>query len=478
MLNYKPGPVGARFLASRARVKLICGPVGGGKSTLALMELVRRAVQQKPGPNGVRRTKAIILRNTMAQLKSTVKPLIDQWLVVATNNQAGQWRLTDNTFEMKFALPDGTTVHSELVMMAADTPDDVRRLLSMECSYAWIEECREVDSEVAESLEGRCNRFPNRASGGVSEPGLICSTNPPPMGSYWQEFMSNPPRKAEIFLQPAALLDDGTVNPEAENLENLAPDYYDVLCEGKSEAWIDVFLKNKFGSGGFGNPVFQSSFKRDFHVSKEVLHAISQSINPLIIGLDNGLTAAAVIGQQDMRGRVNILDECYVPEGTTMGVESFLDKLLIPKLRNEWPVRPDKVIFVVDPACFQRSQVDEKTIAMAIQQRGFAVKKAVTNDPERRIGAVEGLLNRQIDGGPAIAFSPKCEHIVQAMDFAYRYKKSASGLTTLIPEKNHASHIADALQYFCLHYNAVADAALMAMRPRAREVVKASYYWC
>lgn len=477
MLNYKPGPVGAKFLASKAKVKLICGPVGGGKSTVALMELVRRAVQQAPH-NGVRRTKAIIVRNTMAQLKSTVKPLIDQWLVTAVNGQLGSWRLTDNTFEMKFALPDGTTVHSELVMMPADTPDDVRRLLSLECSYAWGEECRELDPEVVESLEGRCNRFPNRASGGVSEPGVIFSTNPPPMGTYWQEFMANPPKKAEIFMQPPALLEDGTVNPEAENLENLAPDYYATLCEGKTTGWIDVFLKNKFGSGGFGNPIFKSTFRMDFHKSKENLAAIPQSINPLIIGMDNGLTAAAVIGQQDMRGRVNILDECYVPEGESMGVESFLDRLLIPKLRNEWPVPFARIVFVVDPACFQRSQVNEKTIAQAIQQRGFQVVKAATNDPEKRINAVEGLLSRQIDGGPAMAISPKAQWLLQALDWGYRYRKTAAGISTLTPEKNHHSHIADALQYLCLHYNIQLDPGVAMFRAKAREVQKATYFWC
>lgn len=477
MLSYKPGPVGAKFLSSKATVKLICGPVGGGKSTVALMELVRRAVMQAPH-NGVRRTKAVIVRNTMAQLKSTVKPLIDQWLVTETGGSIGQWRLTDNTFDMKFQLPDGTTVHSELVLMPCDTPDDVRRLLSLECSYAWGEECRELDPEVVEALEGRCNRFPNRKSGGVTEPGVIFSTNPPPMGTYWQELMSNPPKKAEIFIQPPALLEDGSVNPEAENLENLAPDYYANLCEGKSESWIQVYAMNKFGSGGFGNPIFRSSFRMEFHKTPEPLQAIPQSINPLIIGMDNGLTAAAVIGQMDMRGRVNILDEAYVPQGETMGVESFLDRILIPKLVNEWPISPHKIVFVLDPACFQRSQVNEMTIADAVKKRGYNVIKATTNDPEKRIGAVEGLLSRQIDGGPAIAFSPRVTWLLQAMDYGYRYKKSISGVGPLTPEKNHWSHIADALQYLALHYNHQVSGAAEMFRPRAREVVRSSYHWC
>ena len=134
MFGYKASPSAQAFMDARAFGKVIMGPVGGGKSTAALFELLRRAIEQKPFKD-VRRTKFIILRNTMQQLKSTVKPLIDQWFVTLPASPLGQWRLTENTFEIKVRNgSDGTTIHTEFVLMAADTPDDVRRLLSMECS--------------------------------------------------------------------------------------------------------------------------------------------------------------------------------------------------------------------------------------------------------------------------------------------------------------------------------------------------------
>lgn len=474
MLSYIPGPTGAQFLKSTALIKIICGPVGGGKSTVALFDTLKRAVEQRPH-NGVRRTKCIILRNTMAQLKSTVKPLIDQWFVTATNGAMGTWRLTDNTFEMRFNLPDGTEVFSELVMMAADTPDDVRRLLSLECSYAWVEEAREVDSEVFSGLQGRTDRFPNRATGGVTYPGIICSTNPPPFGTFWQGVMATPPKGFEVFMQPAALMKDGALNPDAENLLNLSPGYYDNLIAGKTKDWIEVYLMNEFGAGGFGMPVFRNTFRRDFHVSKTPLAAIPTSLNPIIVGMDNGLTAAAVVGQMDARSRLNILQEAYVPEGQTMGVETFLDRLLIPMLQAKFPVRPEAFLFVLDPACFQRSQIDEVTIAQAVQSRGYRVMRASTNFPERRIAAVEGLLTRAIDGGPGMLLSSEVPWITQAMDYGYRNKKTVAGVHTAVPEKNHFSHIADALQYLCLHYNAQVNSAAGIYRTKARTVVPASF---
>ena len=474
MLGYKPSPTGQRFLDSRRFRKLICGPVGGGKSTVALFDLLERAVLQEPF-DGVRRTKFILMRNTVQQLKSTVKPLIDQWLVTLTGGRMGQWRLTDNTFDMRFKLTDGTIVHSELCLMAADTPDDVRRLLSLEASAAWVEEAREIDPEVFDGLQGRVNRFPNKAAGGVTYPGVICSTNPPPTGGFWHKMMTDPEMDVDVFMQPPAINPDGSLNPDAENLENLAADYYENLIAGKSEDWINVYMRNQFGAGDFGQPVFRGTFKRSFHVSPTPLNAVLQTINPIVIGLDNGLTAAATIGQQDARGRVNILGECFVPEDQTMGMETFLDRMLIPLLRAKYPrLRFENAVVVMDPACFQRSQVDEKTIAQAVSARGFQIVKASTNDPERRIAAVEQLLTRQIDGAAAFLVDPSCTHIIDTLEWGFRYKKSPMGLVSSVVEKNFHSHQGDSIEYFALHYNVQSDGGYY-RRQQARKIVPATY---
>jgi hypothetical protein len=479
MFNYVAGPVGQAFLDSRAYVKLIMGPVGSGKSSVCLMDILRRAVMQQAHKQGekpaVRRSKCLIVRNTMQQLKSTVKVLIDEWFVTMMPIPLGEWKLTDNTFEMRFRLKDGTVVECDLIMMAADTPDDVRRLLSVAASFAWCEECREIDSEVFNGVQGRVNRWPSRVMGGVTYPGVIGSTNPPPLEGFWHGVITNPPKFWEVFIQPPAFLADNSINPLTENLQHLNPDYYEKLIEGKSQEWIDVYLKNQFGSGGHGLPVYRATFRKDFHVAKEDLRALYQTLSPLVIGMDNGLTAAAIFGQLDPRGRVNWLDEAYVPMGQTMGVERFLDTILIPKLRNEWPFHPRNVMFVLDPACFERSQVDEKTIAMAVQARGFQAVRAVTNDPERRIAAVEGLLSRAIDGGPGLLISPRCKHMIATMEYGYRYKPQKDPTAPLVIEKNFYSHEGDAGQYNALHYNVSLDPNLAMFRSKAREVVSHEY---
>jgi hypothetical protein len=476
MIDYKASPTGAKFLSSRAFLKLAMGPVGGGKSTMAFIDLMNRAFALVPF-NGIRRTKFIILRNTMAQLKATVKPLLDTWLIERHKSPMAQWRLTDNTLEMKVRGDDGIIVHTEFIMMAADTPDDVRRLLSVECSAAWVEEAREVDPEVFAGLQGRVARFPSRAMGGVTYPGVICSTNPPPLGGFWHEFVTKPPSNAEVFIQPSAILADGSMNPEAENTEFLDPDYYDNLLAANTDGWIDVYLKNNFGPGNMGQPVYKASFKRDFHVAKNPLNAVMQSVNSLIVGMDNGLQAAATIGQMDMRGRVNILSECYVPEDTTMGVESFLEKKLVPLLREKYPFKPENIVFLLDPACFSRSQVDEKTIAAAVMNYGYTVRKAPTNDPERRISAVEALFARQVDGSAALLIDQSCPYLIEACEWGYRYKKSSGGGTTLTPEKSHHSHLSDSFQYLALHFSMESEGDHYRRSKQARTVKKSSYVY-
>jgi hypothetical protein len=475
MMNYQAGPTGQSLLDSRKFVKVIMGPIGSGKSTVAIMDLLQRAVEQKPF-NNIRRTKFGLMRNTTAQLKSTVKPLIDTWFVTMTKGTMGEWKLTDNIFHAKFRMPDDTIVDSEFCLLAADTPEDVRRLLSLELSAAWVEESREVDEAVFSGLQGRVNRYPSMVAGGVTRPGIVCSTNPPPLGSFWHETIANPPKNTEVFIQPAAMLEDGTLNPDRENKENLASDYYDNVMEGKSDGWTEVYLMNQYGAGDYGKPVFRKSFKKSFHVSPVPLMAVMQSVNPLLIGMDNGLQAAATIGQQDARGRVNVLDVAYVPQDETMGVESFMDTLLIPKLQAEYAnFKKENILFVLDPACFQRSQSDEKTIAQVVTKRGYTAIKASTNNPELRIGAVEGLLVRQIDGKAGLLIDPKCVHLINALEWGFRYKKMASGQETLTFDKNHFSHISDSLQYFSLHYNAKIDGMGYGAQSKAREVVKRSY---
>lgn len=66
-----PGATAREFMLSKAYVRGIRGPVGSGKSTLCCAEIMRRASEQRPGSDGIRRTRWVVVRNTQPELKTT-----------------------------------------------------------------------------------------------------------------------------------------------------------------------------------------------------------------------------------------------------------------------------------------------------------------------------------------------------------------------------------------------------------------------
>jgi hypothetical protein len=71
------GAVLAAFMQSTAQVAILCGPVGSGKSKGCCLKLWAIANAQKPGPDGVRRTRMAVVRTTYPELRTTT---IRTWL--------------------------------------------------------------------------------------------------------------------------------------------------------------------------------------------------------------------------------------------------------------------------------------------------------------------------------------------------------------------------------------------------------------
>ena len=71
-LDYKPpGAVAKAFMKDGSFVRGIRGPVGSGKSVTCCMEIMRKAIAQKPNDQKVRRSRWAVVRNTNPQLKTT-----------------------------------------------------------------------------------------------------------------------------------------------------------------------------------------------------------------------------------------------------------------------------------------------------------------------------------------------------------------------------------------------------------------------
>lgn len=236
-IAYRPPPTMRRFMRSNAFVRATVGPIGSGKSSGCVMEMPRRAYQQRPGPDGVRRTRWAVIRNTRPQLQDTTRKTFEQWIPP----ELGEWHEQEFTFTIDKPLDDGTRLHTEFLFRALDRPQDVRKVLSLELTGAYVNEAREIPKEVIDGLQGRVGRYPSRAQGGATWFGIWMDTNPWHTGHWGYELFSRVrPEGFELFEQPSGLA------PDAENLENLPPGYYERLKAGKDAEWIAEYLEGRY----------------------------------------------------------------------------------------------------------------------------------------------------------------------------------------------------------------------------------------
>ena len=169
---------------------------------------------------------------------------------------------------------------------------------------------------------------------------------------------------------------------------------------------------------------------------------------PLIIGMDFGLTPAAEIGQQLAGGRWQIIDELVAED---MGVERFAERLR-GHLARHYPSHrgPGSVEVYGDPAGNTRAQTDERTCIQIVREVArLKCRAAPSNDVTFRLEAVRGCLNRMVDGKPGLLISPKCKVLRRGLAGGYAFRRLQVGEERYSdrPDKNAASHPADALQY-------------------------------
>ena len=476
-IRFEPPPSVQPFLASESFISLIVGPVGSTKTSAGIMKIAYHAAKMAKSRDGIRRSRCVWVRNTNQMLHDTSIPDFLKWF---PDGVFGTYEKTKMKFMLKF-----DDVECEVLFRGLEDQNDVRRLLSLQISFAVLDEFREINQQIFEALQGRLGRYPDKSlvpprpewgndADGIPIGGCVTDdgksnrhiwgmTNPPDMDTFWEGFLTEPPKNADCYFQPSGL------SQEADWLQYLPSEYYANLAEGKTQDWIDVYINAQFGKSLAGKPVF-SSFKTDLHVAKSPL--ILQA-SPLIIGVDAGLTPTATICQLDYQGRLLVHDSIT---GESMGALRFIREMLKPLLANKYGGRA--CIIIIDPAAFQRAQTDERTVADMFKNEGFHVKPARTNTITARIAAVDNFLTRTVDGKQAILFNKDgCAQLILAMRSRYRYKTNTKGETDDTPEKTHPwSDLADSLQYACLHAdNGVAYGAPPAAR--RRDIVKVKYVY-
>jgi len=461
-IDFEPAPTCKKFMLSNARMRVLAGPVGSGKSVTSCFEVIKRAAEQAPDANtGKRRTRAAVVRETARQLQdTTIKTFLD-WFPPGV---CGRYMRTTKTYF--FAVGD---VECEVMFRALDDADDVANLNSLELTFAWFNECRDIHPDIIDAMSKRIGRFPSAKDGGPTWYGMWGDTNPPTMDTWWYYQMEHlDPTDGvsandngwDVFKQPSGR------GPDAENLENLPEDYY--TTQGRSEEYIRVYIDGEYGLSSAGMPVYKY-FRPDYHMAKSPLRPILNGFRPLVVGMDLGLTPAAVLAQQDPRGRMLLFDELV---SFDMGVQRFVRTMLKPLLLERFSGA--QVLVVVDPAGVQRAQTDERSAVDIIRAEGLKVIPARTNRISARLNSVDDLLMRQVDGDSAFLVDPRCTRLKAAMMGGYRFDNN--GKIDKTGRAGKHSHIAEALQYAALHIGSAGGGGFVGVQ-RREVVAVASAGW-
>lgn len=455
-VNYvAPGPITEAFHQDNSFVRGLMGPVGSGKSTACCFEVLSRALEQMPGPDGIRRSRWAICRNTYPELKSTtIKTWMDWYQDLATM----KWD-TPITSNINISdIGDGTGLELEVIFMALDRPDDVGKLRSLELTGGWMNEASEMEKAVLDMLTQRVGRFPSKRNGGPSWTGVIMDTNPPDDDSWWYKLAEEErPEIFRFFKQPGGLIQDMDPksptyqqyipNPLAENIQNhsLGYQYYLNQLYGKTEDWIRVFLLGQYGTTMDGKPVYPE-WNEKVHYSEMALTPVQGM--PILLSFDFGLTPACAFLQMNSRGQLLVLKELVSED---MGIRQFYSEVVRPVIRGEYSKH--RVEAVGDPAGNMRSQTDEKTCMQELMELGILCEPAPTNEFVARRESVAYFLQRMSGGEPGFVLDPSCKMLRKGFNGGYRYERlrvSGSARFKDRPVKDKFSHIHDALQYGCL----------------------------
>lgn len=460
------GPVAGAYYLDNSEVAMIEGPIGSGKSTASCLRLQRHAYQQAPGSDGVARTRFAIVRNTRQQLEDTT---MKTWFGLFPEAQYGPLEVTDAKQVWAFR-PQGYShaIEAEFIFRALDKPQDVGRLLSLEVTGFWINEARELPSEIMGQLIGRCRYL------GGDRPhtwrGWIADTNPWDTDHYMQGlFVDNLPEGWAHFMQP------GGMDPDAENLENLEQtaetlalpyddprrreqgrNYYVNALKGMSKEAAEIYVHARRGASRQGKPIYT-----DFN---DRLHCREFALDPRLpidIGLDFGRTPAATIGQEFPGGRVQIAYELVAFD---MGLVSFAEELV--RFLSGGELSRHKIRRITGDPAGEAKDAHDETAFHILKGAGLVAFPAATNELSVRIETVQKAFRTLTDGHPALLIHPRCKYLRRACIDGYHYRKLNVAGDRYAPEpnKNEYSHVAEALQYHLMGLGH--GAALVRSNPR------------
>ena len=441
------GPVLAEYMRCQARVQMIMGPLGSGKTVASGIKIFRWMCQQAPNKKGIRPSRWYAIRNTYPDLTTTT---IKDWL--ALFGDLGKFTgggMEPPTHRLEFDLPDGTTVEAEIVFIALDRDDAVKKLRGAQVTGFWLNEVKELAKSIVDMADLRHGRYPSMAMAGVdpSWHGMIGDTNAPD-DTHWYYHLAEveKPKGWVFFRQPGGVIWDPVnevwrPNPSAENLSNLPAGYYEHGCAGKDHDWIRVNLANEYGSVVSG-----AVYGREMAAIEAAGRLTDVPYDPSKLvdtwwDLGWGDCTSVILFQ-----RIGIEDR----------IIDFVQDRQRPIADYIAELQRKPYVYGVDHLPHDAFQAQlaagGRTIASQFEELGRRVVRVPNVPLKDGIDAARRMLQRVwID-------RQRCGDLIAALK-RYRYDISRDGVWSKNPKHDENSHAADAFRYLAVTQDAEASAS-------------------
>lgn len=435
-----------RFVNDPYRVKIIIGPLGSGKTTMCIQYLMDRIVKQKANANGERKSRWVAIRNTYPDLETTTIPDFRELFT----EDFGTFKFSNPPrFDADFYLKDNTRVLAEIIFLALDQPEDIKKLRGTQLTGGWLNETKEIPKAALDMLDGRIGRYPSRMELGSYWHGIIGDTNAPDEDHWLAEYHEDQPKNWKIYLQPGGVRwinGEWVQNPLAENRSMLPEGYYDNIIQGKRKDWIQVNVENRFGLVKDGKPV-HPDFSRDVHVSERPL-----SFEPsatCYVGIDFGRTPAATFAQL-VNDQWRILREIVTEDMGAFKFGGILKRFMNSGIFGNESIRWE---LWGDPAGEQMAQTQDETPFMMLEANGIEAFPCFTNEFHIRMNALDNVLTTFKEGQPRIIIDPSCKKLIRGLNGGYAFKRlkvTGDEKYKDAPDKNMFSHVCESLHYLLL----------------------------
>lgn len=486
-----PGPISDAFLLSRAFIKVIIGPVGSAKTMTALRALRRVAMRQGGRPNRdgvmVRRARVGVIRETYPNVEKNTLP---SWFRIHPEGEGKfTWKAPFTHRLMLILDEDPVTGRPtdvcdfEIEFRAIGDRSVEEACRGWEINAVMIDEADLQPPELLAFLSGRVGRFSELDPSTVVDPQIILSLNAPymdnwiyglavernlgEMGAELREILGDR-ELIEVFIQP------GGRDPDAENLHNLPKGYYQLQAAANKHRpdYVARMIDNKFVPMQHGQPV-----NPQFDYGRHVRPIEWDRKRPLIVGVDQGLFAAATACQRTTMGQLRTLREAVMfrEDSKTLAKigPTAAGAMVRTMIADSFPeLNPDDLRVVADPAAWaadDRADHEMDWIRAFSKGLGHKVRKAKSNKATLRNEAIWRAMG-EVDG---YAVDPACKHLIRGHLGGYHYRKAeiSDGETRghlEIADTIH-THVCDAEQYAALEgEHVIADIrGLPRGRPRA-----------